>query len=125
MAPKRSVATRRSSSLSPDSDEEREHKRFRSSSPEEHSWDSHRSLKVYVVQEKIEENHLVELFDSIESTAKTSSFLLEPVSDYRGADIIVTNIHMRKRLERHVPWNVAVSGLRLTSTASHLAHYLV
>ncbi len=102
MSPKRSAAAMRSSSLSSDSADERTRKRVRSSSPD--PWDTGNKLKIYIVQAKIEENNLFELYHLIES----SQVQFELSSDFADADVIITNIRMKKRLERHIQWDVAV-----------------
>lgn len=33
------------------------------------------------------------------------------VADAGPADVIITRISMRQRLERHIPWDVAVSNI--------------
>ncbi|KAF9529665.1 DNA polymerase mu [Crepidotus variabilis] len=112
MSPKRSTATRRSSSSASDSEDERASKRFRECSPSEITWKENRPLKVYVVQTKIEEKDLQALFNTIESTqsnneAPALAFQLVLASEYEDADIIITSIRMKKRLERHVSWDIA------------------
>jgi DNA polymerase mu len=92
----------RSSSLSSDSADERTRKRVRSSSLD--PWDTGNKLRIYIVQAKIEEKNLFELYHLIES----SQAPFELSSDFADADVIITNIRMKKRLERHIPWDVAV-----------------
>jgi len=109
MAPKRAATT------SPFSDSEDEHarKRIRSISVAS-EWDGISKLKIYVVQAKIEHKDLLDLFQLIEATQTKkgkarNSVQFELVSDYADADVIITNIRMKKRLERHLQWHVAVS----------------
>ena len=109
MAPKRAATTPSSS----DSEGEHARKRIRSISVTS-EWDEISKLKIYIVQAKIEHKDLLDLFQLIEATQskkgkarKSVQFVL--VSDYADADVIITNIRMKKRLERHLQWNVAVS----------------
>ncbi|SRR6266511_2479241 len=109
MASKRAVTT----SSSSDSEGEHARKRIRSSSVAS-EWDEISKLKIYIVQAKIEHKVLLDLFQLIETTkAKKgkarNSVQFELVSDYADADVIITNIRMKKRLERHLRWDLAVS----------------
>ena len=86
----------------------RSRKRFRSSS----SYDSDsevvsRSLKVYIVQAKLDEKTIRELHDLIEHSSPRNLGLVL-CNNAADADIILTNIRMKKRLERHVDWKIAV-----------------
>ena len=106
---KRPAHSRGSSSDSDDGSR----KQFRSSSPI--AGYAPRTLKVYIVQAKIEDESLLELYDLIESTQtapdpkdREHNLQLELVSYFADADIIITSIRMKKRLERHVEWDIAV-----------------
>jgi hypothetical protein len=62
--------------------------------------------KVYIVDAKINEDTALELHSLLETR---SHWGLEQCANVADADIIITKITMRKRLERHVSWMVAVS----------------
>ncbi|KAJ3555702.1 hypothetical protein NM688_g2431 [Phlebia brevispora] len=60
-------------------------------------------VKVYIVQAKLDVATIAELFGLAERNC-------ESVCRYpEDADVIITAITMRKRFERHVSWDVAVS----------------
>lgn len=63
--------------------------------------------KVYIVNAKINEDTALELYSLLETR---SHWGLEQCANVADADIIITKIRMRKRLERHVSWMVAVSN---------------
>ena len=63
------------------------------------------NVKIYIVQAKIDPSSLSELFMLAERHAERLCF------DAEEADVIITAIRMRRRFERHVPWNMAVSIL--------------
>ncbi|PPQ87454.1 hypothetical protein CVT25_008190 [Psilocybe cyanescens] len=122
---KRSAAGRRSSSNSSSGSSTigSPHKRLRSDYDDNltDEEDGHAPLKVYVIQEKLGENTVQELYNLIDSTPTSAQRVtstsdgaeenyhlhLELCGDPKDADIIVTNIRMKKRLERHVDWNTA------------------
>lgn len=85
---------------------DRPSKRQRSDSLD--SWDgfSNQRLRVYVVQAKLDEKEIADIYRLVESHA--SGLHLQLSSSPETADIIITAVHMLKRLERHVPWDVAV-----------------
>ena len=62
-------------------------------------------VKIYIVQAKIDPSSLSELFRLAERHSERLC------SDAEEADVIITAIHMRRRFERHVPWDMAVSTL--------------
>jgi len=64
------------------------------------------SLKVYIVHTKIDGDTALELYNLLHSQQTPG---LEQCANVADADIIITNIRMRRRLERHVDWMVAVS----------------
>ncbi|KAJ3514756.1 hypothetical protein NLJ89_g2187 [Agrocybe chaxingu] len=103
-------------SRSPSSSSERSRKRLRSSSHAGSVDDDDRNspLKVYIVQAKIDQNELLELFSLVESQGNEREpskfqqrFQLELCSDFKDAGIVITKVRMKKRLERHVDWNIA------------------
>ena len=104
--------TSRSSSLSSSrsvTGATRSHKRLRSSSTcDGNSESMSRSLRVYIVQAKLDENTIHELHDLIEHSSPPHNLGLELCNNPADADIILTNIRMKKRLERHVDWKIAV-----------------
>lgn len=81
------------------------------------------SVKVYIVQAKIDGETLAELFQLVERHCER---LLEDAED---ADVIITAVTMRKRFERHVSWELAVSiyhsNNRTTSSSSQKTKAIV
>lgn len=65
------------------------------------------TTKVYIVQAKMDTPTIAELFVLAE---KNCEKLCKEVEE---ADVVITAIGMRKRFERHVPWNIAVSALTI------------
>ncbi|SRR6266403_2189321 len=61
------------------------------------------SHRIFILQPKLSQADISEIFDLAESADA------DIVSSPDEADIIITAIGMRKRLERHVDWNLAVS----------------
>jgi DNA polymerase IV len=61
------------------------------------------SHRVFILQPKLSQTDIPEIFDLAESADAVI------VSSPDEADIIITKIGMRKRLERHIEWNLAVS----------------
>ena len=61
-------------------------------------------VKLHIVQAKLASDDISELF----ALAERNCELLCPQAD--DADVIVTAITMRKRFERHVTWEIAVSS---------------
>ncbi|RDB25356.1 DNA-directed DNA/RNA polymerase mu [Hypsizygus marmoreus] len=65
-----------------------------------------RPIRVHVLQAKIDSGTIDELYALIDS--ETGRFLqLELCADPSDADIVITNVRMRKRLERHMDWTLA------------------
>lgn len=98
-------------SLTPDSSpSDRPLKRRRSDSIE--SWDGHSSqqLRVFVVQAKLNEKEILDIFRLIETHGPRDGdgLQLQLCNSANTADIIITTVRMPKRLERHVGWDVAV-----------------
>ncbi len=58
---------------------------------------------VYIVQAKLDVGAISELFELAEHHTKGAC------RNAMDADVIITAIAMRRRLERHVPWDIAVS----------------
>lgn len=115
MSPKRRN-TRQSSSSS---DDDRPTKRRRSTPDlRDDDFDANKSVKVFILQAKLEPETISELYKLIERKNESSSWSgsagtghldLEICSDVSEADIIITAVRMRKRLERHINWNDAVN----------------
>jgi DNA polymerase mu len=61
------------------------------------------SHRVFILQPKLSQTDISEIFDLAESADA------DIVSSPDEADIVITKIGMRKRLERHIEWNLAVS----------------
>jgi len=59
-------------------------------------------LSMYIIQSKIDPEELDLLYSLAENNGA------EVQTDIQKADVIVTSISMRRRLERHVSWEVAV-----------------
>ena len=62
-----------------------------------------RALKIHIIKAKLEPSTIAELVNQAENEGAIVC------ADPRDAEVLVTNVGMRKRLERHVPWAVAVS----------------
>lgn len=78
-------------------------------------------LKVYIISAKLSHDVLQNLVSLVEKDiAKqgdgTGAQHLELTTDVDQANVVVTAVHTRPRLERHVHWDVAVRG------PSHFAH---
>jgi len=105
MAPKRHFAGRSASST--DSEAEHPRKRIRSSSPASES-EERRTLKIYIVPAKVNEKEMQELSRMIDDTDHDEIITrFELTSNHAEADVIITNLRMKKRIERHIPWNIA------------------
>jgi hypothetical protein len=61
------------------------------------------SHHVFILQPKLSQTEISEIFDLAESADANI------VSSPDEADVVITKIGMRKRLERHIEWNLAVS----------------
>lgn len=110
MPPKRRNEPGSSSSESdPDSSPQRKRsKRNRPYSQSDGDSDEeHTDLAVYVVQAKIDAETTNELYRLVEGFSPTKGPQLELCSAVEDADIVITNVRMRRRFERHVPWNIA------------------
>ncbi|TFK51026.1 Nucleotidyltransferase [Heliocybe sulcata] len=73
-------------------------KRFKSVAQTSHAL---KNMKVHVVDAKLKGNTIGELYRLVEGASG------ELVADVKDADVVVTCIGMRKRLERHLDWDVA------------------
>lgn len=88
---------------------DRPSKRQRSDSLESGDGGSPRPLRIYVVQAKLDEKEIADIYRLIESHERGDSGLhLQFSSNAETADIILTAVHMPKRLARHVRWDIAV-----------------
>ena len=109
MAPKRQIGLRSPSST--DSEAEHARKRFRSSSPASES-EERRTLRIYIVQAKVDVNEMQDLYRLIDDTQADQGETVtrfELTTNHAEADVIITKLRMKKRFERHIPWNIAVS----------------
>jgi DNA polymerase IV len=61
------------------------------------------SYRVFILHAKLEHKDISELHDLAEKADA------DVVSSADEADVVITAIGMRKRLERHLDWNLAVS----------------
>ncbi|KAF5321048.1 hypothetical protein D9619_001670 [Psilocybe cf. subviscida] len=85
----------------------RSQKRLRPDSSGGHnSDDDSHPIKVHILHEKLDEDTINELHGLIENGSNHEP-ALEFCSKIGDSDVIVTAIRMRKRLERHIPWQVA------------------
>jgi len=72
-------------------------------------------IKVYIISAKLLPAALEDLVNLVENNAtpqrnKAGACNLELTLDLDDADVVVTAVHTRPRLERHVRWEVAVRG---------------
>lgn len=80
-------------------------KKPRDSAPAELS-----GLKIHIVQAKLDAETVTELLGLVEDCGAVH------VNEPEDAEVLVTAITMRRRLERHVPWELAV-GIRHLQSA--------
>ncbi|KAJ3565560.1 hypothetical protein NP233_g7552 [Leucocoprinus birnbaumii] len=75
------------------------------------SWDgtSNQRLSIFVVQAKLDEAQTSEIYRLIESHGPRDGdgLQLQLSSHPDKADVIITNVRMPKRLERHLDWHIA------------------
>lgn len=64
-----------------------------------------KGIKIHILQAKLQPDILSELYALAESSGATL------VAEAKDAEVVITAIGMRKRLERHIPWEIAVSLL--------------
>ncbi|KAI5890266.1 Nucleotidyltransferase [Schizophyllum commune H4-8] len=88
-------------------------KRQRSASSSDSS-DEHRRLKVYIVQAKLDSDEVARLYNLVETHSVDGGLDFELAPNPNVADVIVTAVRMRKRLERHVDWELAKSKSLVT-----------
>jgi hypothetical protein len=116
MSPKRPAPTSiRTNSTASTSSSEPSLKRQKVSSPA-----SSGPIKVHILEAKLDSQRLYELFTLTESHNKRQgkkraadgesqqNLNLKLCWNVRDADVVVTAVQMRKRLERHVDWRLAV-----------------
>lgn len=95
-------------------------KRKRSCSPDSFSGDSEDQINVFIIDAKLNAETVEELISLIEEfKVKDATKELQLSSNAENADIIITEVRMRKRLERHLDWNTAVG---YTVFICHSAH---
>jgi len=68
-------------------------------------------LKVYIIQAKLDQDTIIELYNLLERDGYNGSGNFTLCNDIDESDVVVTAIKMRKRLERHIDWEIAVRGL--------------
>ena len=102
--------SRSSSYATSDESDHAPRKRARSSSASDSS-DEHRRLKVYIVHAKLSSDEVARLYNLVETHSVDGGLDFELTPNPNVADVIVTAVRMRKRLERHVDWELAVSHL--------------
>lgn len=66
------------------------------------------SIKIHILQAKLDVDTITKLYSLIDNAGPLP---LELSADPSAADVIVTNIRMRKRFERHLHWNIAVGRM--------------
>jgi DNA polymerase IV len=71
-------------------------------------------MKVYLIQAKLDSSAVHDLYSLLDTN---NDLDLQLSGDPEDADVIVTAIRMKRRLERHVDWNTAVSQ------RDHSLHY--
>ncbi|KAK0494756.1 hypothetical protein EDD18DRAFT_1076631 [Armillaria luteobubalina] len=76
-------------------------------------------LRVYIIEAKLKVKEIAELRSILESgevlgDADSGQFQLVYEADAKDADVIVTAVKMKKRLERHIDWNLAVQKFVIT-----------
>jgi hypothetical protein len=70
-------------------------------------------IKVYIVQTKLDPETLLDLYRVVEghqvfAEPSGSGVRFDLCQDVDKAEVVVTAVHMRRRLERHVEWDIAV-----------------
>ncbi|KAJ2917762.1 hypothetical protein MD484_g2678, partial [Candolleomyces efflorescens] len=114
MAPKRRSVDNISFYTSSESEPERRSKkrqRTAAGTGDSDAEDQTRPLRVYIIQAKLTPDAINELYQLVEDFAssrlKTEAMEMVLCSDAKKADIIITAVHMKPRLERHINWSVA------------------
>jgi len=81
----------------------------------------HGPINAYIVEAKLNSHQFSELVSLADSRSKRNrklrsassgdadELLVELCPDIRRADVVITAVRMRKRLERHLDWELAVS----------------
>jgi DNA polymerase IV len=65
-------------------------------------------VKVHVVQAKLDSEEISHLYSVIDRQRRSGTLDLELCMKPDEADVVVTAVRMRKRLERHLDWTLAV-----------------
>lgn len=98
------MSSRRSSTSS--------HSSERSSESSRYSPSENHVIEVYILQAKLDPASIAELYALVESRkAALDGFQLRLCGNPSDAHIILSNVRMRKRLERHLDWNIAVKSV--------------
>ncbi|KAK0212500.1 DNA polymerase mu [Desarmillaria ectypa] len=76
-------------------------------------------LRVHIIESKLKLKEIVELRSILDSgevlgDADSGWFQLVYEADVKDADVIVTAVKMKKRLERHIDWDLAVQKFVIT-----------
>ncbi|KAK0454621.1 hypothetical protein EV421DRAFT_1758007 [Armillaria borealis] len=76
-------------------------------------------LRVHIIEAKLKVKEITELRSILESgevfgDADSGQFQLVYEADAKDADVIVTAVKMKKRLERHIDWDLAVQKFVIT-----------
>lgn len=101
----------RSSSYATSNESDYSPRKRQRSSADSDSSDEHPRLKVYIVQAKLDPDEVARLYNLVETYSVDGGLDFELAPNPNDADVIVTAVRMRKRLERHVNWELAVSHL--------------
>lgn len=80
-----------------------------SESPSQASGSDVQSIRVHILQAKLDAPAIAELYALIDSQQRfpVDGLQLELCGNASDADVIISNVRMRKRLERHLDWNIA------------------
>ncbi len=80
-----------------------------------------RLIRIHIIPAKIDSSTLFELGSLLEDGKtflagdENALYQLMSSADEHDADVIITAVRMKKRLERHVDWDVAVCPMFLSS----------
>lgn len=107
MALKREISSEPSSSASTPSHLPAKRQKF--------DFQNHNLIKIYIVDAKLPSETIWELTSLIESLSSSSQLVLQLCTDVEESDVIITAVRMRRRLERHIDWNLAVCLLEPAS----------
>src|SRR5262245_23923106 len=69
---------------------------------------SPKTIKVHIIQAKLDAKAVSKLFSVLDDQRQQAPRVFELCMNPAIADVIVTAIRMRQRLERHLAWDLAV-----------------